>query len=89
MEGHSGIGMAGHEKKWRVATDGVRRTERMWGKWKNEGWMILFEMQDKRGISIQGNGLKSRETEYMSRQKRSIEPGETESIGQRGKYPDA
>ena len=21
----------------------------MWGKWKNEGWMILFEMQDKRG----------------------------------------
>ena len=50
-------------KKWRAATDGERRVERMWGKWKNEGWMILFEMQDKRGISIQGNGLKSRETE--------------------------
>ena len=60
---HSGIGMAGHEKKWRAATDGERRAERMWGKWKSEGWMILFEMQDKRGISIQGNGLKSRETE--------------------------
>ena len=50
-------------KKWRAATDGERRAERMWGKWKSEGWMILFEMQDKRGISIQGNGLKSRETE--------------------------
>lgn len=63
MEGHSGIGMAGHEKKWRAATDGERIAERRWGKWKSEGWMILFEMQDKRGISIQGNGLKSRETE--------------------------
>ena len=50
-------------KKWRAATDGERRAERRWGKWKSEGWMILFEMQDKRGISIQGNGLKSRETE--------------------------
>ena len=63
MEGHSGIGMAGHEKKWCAATDGERRAERMWGKWKSKGWMILFEMQDKRGISIQGNGLKSREIE--------------------------
>ena len=51
------------KKKWRAATDGERRAERRWGKWKSEGWMILFEMQDKRGISIQGNGLKSRETE--------------------------
>ena len=55
--------MAGHEKKWRAATDGERRAESMWGKWKSEGWMILLEMQDKRDISIQGNGLKSRETE--------------------------
>ena len=50
-------------KKWRAATDGEWRAERMRGKWKSDGWMILFEMQDKRGISIQGNGLKSRETE--------------------------
>lgn len=47
MEGHCGIGMAGHEIKWRAATDGERRTERMWGKWKSEGWMILFEMKAK------------------------------------------
>ena len=56
MEGLSGIGMAGHEKKWRAATDRERRAERMWGKWKSEGWMILFEMQDKRGISIKEMG---------------------------------